>query len=67
MLQTDQRFPSVSSASDGIQQNEDGSFDIHFGPNAPEGKEGNWIQTIPGKGWNMLIRHWGRDLPPQEE
>ena len=23
---------------------------------APEGKEPNWIQTIPGKGWFCLFR-----------
>ncbi len=28
-------------------------------PNAPGGKEKNWIQTVPGKGWNMLFRLYG--------
>ena len=59
MLQTDQRFPSVSSARKTTQQNSDGSYDVYFGPVAPEGKESNWIQTIPGKGWNMLFRLYG--------
>jgi hypothetical protein len=22
----------------------------------PAGKENNWIQTVPGKGWNTLLR-----------
>lgn len=22
----------------------------------PEGQEGNWVQTMPGKGWNTLFR-----------
>jgi hypothetical protein len=26
---------------------------------APAGKESNWLQTIPGKGWNMLFRLHG--------
>jgi len=33
----------------------DGSVDVYFGPTAPAGQEHNWIQTIPGRGWNMLI------------
>ena len=59
MLQTDQRYPSVSSAKGKVRQNEDGSFDVYFGPQAPQGWEDNWVQTIPGKGWNMLFRLYG--------
>jgi hypothetical protein len=29
----------------------DGSVDLYFAPQAPTGKESNWIQTIPGKSW----------------
>lgn len=35
-----------------LKINGDGSFDISFGPQGPANKEDNWIQTIPGKGWN---------------
>ncbi len=59
MLQTDQKFPQVSSQDKGLVANSDGSVDVFFGPQAPVGKEGNWIQTIPGKGWNMLFRLYG--------
>jgi hypothetical protein len=59
MLQTDQRFPGVASVDEGVKQNADGSYDVYFGPKALVGKEGNWIQTIPGKGWNMLFRLYG--------
>jgi hypothetical protein len=59
MLQTDQQFPSVSSARETTQRNPDGSYDVYFGPNAPVDAEGNWIQTVPGKGWNMLFRLYG--------
>ena len=38
------------------QPNEDGSYDVFFGPEAPQGKEGNWIQTVPGKGWFPILR-----------
>lgn len=59
MLQTDQRFPGVDSNKEGIVQNADGSWDIYFGPKAPVGFENNWIQTIPGKGWNTIFRLYG--------
>jgi hypothetical protein len=59
MLQTGQKWPAVSSQSKGLQVNGDGSVDIYFGPRAPAGKENNWIQTIPGKGWNTLLRLYG--------
>jgi hypothetical protein len=58
LLQTDQQYPSVVSQR-GIKANPDGSYDIYFGPKAPEGKESNWIQTIPGKGWNVILRFYG--------
>jgi hypothetical protein len=59
MIQTDQRFPSVSSQNKNLLVNADGSVDVYFGPKAPAGKENNWIQTIPGKGWFMLLRLYG--------
>jgi hypothetical protein len=59
MLQTDQDWPAVSSQTKGLLVNADGSVDVYFGPKAPPGKEKNWIQTIPGKGWNTLLRLYG--------
>ena len=59
MLQTDQRFPGIDNNKKGVVQNADGSWDIYFGPKAPEGFENNWIQTIPGKGWNTIFRLYG--------
>jgi hypothetical protein len=59
MLQTDQRFPEITSADAGVQQNADGSYNVYFGPEAPAGKESNWVQTVPGKGWHMLFRLYG--------
>lgn len=59
MIQTDQQFPMVSSQNKGLNVNADGSVDVYFGPEAPYGKENNWVQTIPGKGWNTLLRLYG--------
>ncbi|WP_429258215.1 DUF1254 domain-containing protein [Paraburkholderia sp. GAS334] len=62
MLQTDQQFPSLSSEK-GLVKNADGSVDLYFGPKAPAGKEGNWIQTIPGKSWFTIFRLYGPLAP----
>jgi hypothetical protein len=59
MLQTDQQFPSASNQRKGIVVNPDGSVDVYFGPEAPAGKEANWIQTIPGKSWYTMLRLYG--------
>ncbi len=59
MLQTDQPFPAVGSLTKGLIKNTDGSVDVYFGPKSPAGKENNWVQTIPGKGWNTLLRLYG--------
>ncbi len=59
LLQTDQPFPTVGSQSEGFIQNEDGSFDVFFAPEAPEGMSGNWLQTIPGKSWFVAFRVYG--------
>ena len=59
MVQTDQKSPSVSSQNKGLKVNADGSVDVYFGPKAPAGYENNWVQTIPGKGWFMILRLYG--------
>jgi hypothetical protein len=55
MVQTN-HAPSVSSQDKDLKKNPDGSVDVFFGPTAPAGFENNWIQTIPGKGWFMILR-----------
>jgi hypothetical protein len=59
MLQTDQQFPGVGSLTKGLLTNADGSVDVYFGPKAPTGQENNWLQTVPGKGWSILLRLYG--------
>jgi len=58
MLQVDNPYPAVTSIDKAVVQNDDGSWDVFFGPERPDGAD-NWIQTIPGKGWNMLWRIYG--------
>ena len=59
MLRTPQRWPRAGSQSyptPAAVPNADGSTDVYFSPEAPEGKESNWIQTLPGKGWFAILR-----------
>ena len=57
LLQTDQRFGSVSDARGEARPNRDGSITIDFGPRPPRQKrKPNWIQTVPGKGWHAVLR-----------
>ncbi|HSI84989.1 MAG: DUF1254 domain-containing protein [Candidatus Methylacidiphilales bacterium] len=59
MIQTNQKAPSVSSQNKDMKTNADGSVDVYFGPNAPAGYENNWVQTLQGKGWFMILRLYG--------
>lgn len=60
MLDTPQRYPragSQSYPSPAAEASADGSTTVYFGPTQPAGvKRGNWIQTMPGKGWFTLLR-----------
>ena len=60
MLDTPQRYPragSQSYPSPAAEPNADGSTTVYFGPTQPEGvTRGNWIQTMPDRGWWTIIR-----------
>ncbi len=58
-LQTSQPFPSRNNKRDDLIVNSNGSVDLYFGPKPPKGKERNWVQTTPGKGWFVLLRLYG--------
>jgi hypothetical protein len=59
LLETDQKLAGVDSTLPDLKKNPDGSVTVWFAPNAPEGHESNWVQTMPGKGWNVLLRLYG--------
>ena len=59
MLETDQKTAGLDSNSKSLKANADSSYTVWFGPKAPAGQEGNWVQTWPGKGWNVLLRLYG--------
>ena len=52
------RYYDGSNSPD-IKANADGSYTVWFAPEAPEGKEGNRVQTMPGKSYNILLRLYG--------
>jgi hypothetical protein len=52
-------WPALASNSGTLQANDDGSYDLYFGPEAPAGRESNWVETIPGKAWFQLFRLYG--------
>ncbi|WP_026379158.1 DUF1254 domain-containing protein [Afifella pfennigii] len=56
ILETDQKLAGLDSTLDGVAPNADGSYTIWFGPEAPEGREGNWIQTMPDKSYSVILR-----------
>ena len=55
-------FPSLGSR-DKPQQNADRSTDVYFGPKAPAGKEANWMETVPGKGYFAILRLYSPTEP----
>jgi hypothetical protein len=54
-LANGQPFPSLGSR-DKPAQNADGSTELYLGPEAPAGKQGNWLRTVPGKGYFAILR-----------
>jgi hypothetical protein len=64
MLQTGQPHPKVGSLNyprPAAVANADGSTTIYIGPKLPQGvKDGNWIESVPGKGYLVCLRLYSR-------
>ena len=56
IIHADQPWPSVFSNKTDLVYNNDGSVDVWFGPEEIKGKENNWLQTLPGEQWYMILR-----------
>jgi len=52
-----------SSQSPRLQPNDGGSVDIFFGPNAPPGKDTNWVPTNADSHFEVLFRFYGPQEP----
>jgi len=59
MLETDQKLAGLDSNNPDVKANDDGSYTIWFGPEPPKEHKSNWIQTIPNKGYSILLRLYG--------
>lgn len=59
IIQNDTRRSDLSSRSEDLVTNSDGSVDLYFCPEAPRGKEHNWIQTNKGESYFVYLRLYG--------
>jgi len=59
LVPTDQKLAGIDSTLPDIQLNKDGGATVWFGPKAPTGNEKNWVQTMPDKGYSVLLRLYG--------
>lgn len=57
-LANGQAFPSLDKLNKPAQ-NADGSTALYIGPKAPKGAEGNWLATVPGRGFFAILRLYG--------
>jgi hypothetical protein len=62
IIKNEQQIADRSSRMD-LLVNDDGSVDLYFGPDAPAGKEQNWIPTVADKAWFPYFRLYS---PKQE-
>ena len=62
LINNEQQIADRSSRMD-LLTNKDGSVDLYFSPEAPVGKEKNWIPTVPGKGWFTYFRLYAPTEP----
>lgn len=58
-VQTPQDKAVLGSLADTFERSADGSVELYFGPSAPAGREGQWIQTTPGTGFFLYFRIYG--------
>lgn len=63
IIRNDSRRSDLSSRSESLVTNSDGSVDLYFGPEAPVGHENNWIETNQGESFFAYLRLYG---PEQE-
>jgi len=57
-LDNGQPLPSLGSR-DTPEQEPDGSTILSLGPHEPAGKSRNWLRTVPGKDYFVILRLYG--------
>jgi len=58
LIQNVDRASRASNASE-VKRNDDGSVDLYLGPQAPAGREANWIPTDPARKFELMFRLYG--------
>jgi hypothetical protein len=61
-VQTDQNKAALRSLFE-LKNVTGASSDLYFGPKPPQGREGSWIKTVPGRGWFAYFRIYGPQAP----
>jgi hypothetical protein len=58
-------LPRASRASNsaGVLKNSDGSTEVFFGPQAPAGRDANWVPTSASGKFEVLFRFYGPEKP----
>lgn len=59
IIQNETRHSDLSSRLKDLVTNSDGSVDLYFGPEAPQGQNSNWIQTNNGQSFFVYLRLYG--------
>ncbi len=59
LIDNEQQRGDRGSRDADLVPNPDGSVTLYVGPAAPEAKDSNWVQTIPGKHWFAYFRFYG--------
>jgi len=62
-IRTDRNQAALRSLFELADTGTGAAGELWFGPVAPEGAEGRWIKTIPGRGWFVYFRIYGPEQP----
>jgi hypothetical protein len=55
-LDNGQPFPSLGKLNKPAQDADGSTTTLYIGPKAPKGMEGNWLATVPGRGFFAILR-----------
>jgi hypothetical protein len=62
-VQSSQAKAALRSLFEDLNPSGASEVDLWFGPRQPEGTEGRWLQTVPGRGWFCYFRIYGPEEP----
>ncbi|MEN4397639.1 DUF1254 domain-containing protein [Mycolicibacterium senegalense] len=59
LIEAPQHRAEFNPNIDDLVHNDDGSIDLHIGPEQRDAPAANWIQTVPGRSWFLYFRWYG--------